>query len=1300
MKCKRKLLPKTNNAKQSENRIPTFISKEQTQCGTPSYADTDDESAHFYPLVASSEAIRQVVNDQLCGEAPLSNSRFHSPFQARYSSDSLEVGNYSNFHVVQQSDFAVFRKYSKLCQRKTRAIIGTLYVDVVHTTNVRNSQTISDESLRLNLSEEVVDTRLPESTIITFSEDDKNNTTSPSPFISEGSGCIGVSFLNPCKRTHRNVTSEESPSKRTQQTTLRFTNTLLVAVTHEDGEGCSSGRLEDCGHIGDSALSILRNRRVHGFVRDNGEGYSSGQTKGRSYTYTDLGDYHQQCHHCEATFWFGECLKGHSNFRMPEYHLCCEGGRIYMEPDPDPPEEVYHWIGSLCPLAGEPPRFLQLYIYDTENEVENKMRNFGGIDDSNLDSEIVEGLVHFLDVHNELVQLFRIARDKCREIGILEFKIRLYNAEGARDYELSTSNTLGAVVFYSGVTGSTNFDVIIQEKDGPAKRTSKLHNRNERQVTMRAYYAYQLHPWDFIRKKQSDIRSDYLSGLYDVISRGERDGFEVGGRIILPMSFTKGPRYMYVHYLDALAICQKLVLYTVEFQKRGLPHCHTLLWVDSESNIQGPEDVRLDNSYVVPYNRDLLLAFEAHINVEYCGWSMLIKYIFKYISKGRDKIFARVSRPLGESANAVGPSRPPIDEIQNYLKGRFRVTFRGRDRLESVVNLPNRKNTTLTEWLAYNEANEDGRHLTYLDFPSEFVWYDNHKSWSPRQNSRSSFGRFAYVHPTSGELFYFRMLLYHQKGCKDFFEVQTVHDIFYPTYRAACEALGLLGDDNKWDIAMQEVCLSATSSQLRFVFAHILTHCEVTNPLKLWTKYWTEMSHDILKRVSEMTHIPNYHLNDDSLQGYIFHGCTGKTFLWKTIISTLRCKGKIVLAAASSSIASLLLPSSQIAHSRFKLPIELTEESLCKVTKNSQLGKLLADTDLIIWDEAPMNDRRFYYFRRRDFRQTLPVKKGASKMEIIASCISQSEMWLHFKVFILKENMRLPKPDVSADERNLISSFASWLLDIGDGKTGEPDKEDPKNTNWIHIPLTYCLPDTEQGLSKLIDFIYDKMTLRTPSIITLQKKAIVCPKNESADMINSKVLEMVQGEMTTYLSHDEAIPPECDGANTEMLYHVEHLNTLKFPGFPPHRLELKMGAPVMLLRNVNVAGGLYNGTRMIVRQMMTKLIEVQIITGNRVFNLYLSSLTLCSVGISKRDKIDNCSDTSLLQELSRAADSYDIRDQLSVLFRREVVEDSQRMHDYRRLSAELTDGVKMRDEYMNELRMLVNCEEILERVLK
>ncbi|GJS82516.1 hypothetical protein Tco_0749057 [Tanacetum coccineum] len=40
-------------------------------------------------------------------------------------------------------------------------------------------------------------------------------------------------------------------------------------------------------------------------------------------------------------------------------------------------------------------------------------------------------------------------------------------------------------------------------------------------------------------------------------------------------------------------------------------------------------------------------------------------------TSGIDRIFARVSRPLGESSNAVGPSRPPIEEIQNYIEGRF-----------------------------------------------------------------------------------------------------------------------------------------------------------------------------------------------------------------------------------------------------------------------------------------------------------------------------------------------------------------------------------------------------------------------------------------------------------------------------------------------------------------------------------------------------------------------------------------------------------------------------------------------------
>ncbi|GJV09641.1 DNA helicase [Tanacetum coccineum] len=317
--------------------------------------------------------------------------------------------------------------------------------------------------------------------------------------------------------------------------------------------------------------------------------------------------------------------------------------------------QVYHWIGSLCPPSREAPRFLQLYIYDTDNEVENRMRHFGGIHNSDLDPRMVEGLIHFLDAYNELVQLFRTTRDKCRELHIPEFKIRLYNGQG----------------FHT--------DLKLRSADG--------RDRAKR-VTMLIYYRYQLH---------------FILQQYDLIFRKNKNS---------PCLHERADATCTHHYLDALAIFQKLgnpqffitftynvnwpeikrfmaqypeltasdradvvcpvfeqkiqsfvtflkeeLLYTFEFQKRGLPHCHTLLWVDS--------------NYVVPYNRDLLLAFRAHINIEYCGWSMLIKYLFKYISKSTDRIFAWVSRPMGESSTEAAPSREVVDEIQNYVEGRF-----------------------------------------------------------------------------------------------------------------------------------------------------------------------------------------------------------------------------------------------------------------------------------------------------------------------------------------------------------------------------------------------------------------------------------------------------------------------------------------------------------------------------------------------------------------------------------------------------------------------------------------------------
>jgi hypothetical protein len=101
-------------------------------------------------------------------------------------------------------------------------------------------------------------------------------------------------------------------------------------------------------------------------------------------------------------------------------------------------------------------------------------------------------------------------------------------------------------------------------------------------------------------------------------------------------------------------------------------------------------------------------------------------------------------------------------------------------------------------------------------------------------------------------------------------------------------------------------------------------------------------------------------------------GGIGKTFVWTTLLSHLRGQGKIVLEVASLGIASLLLLGDKIAHSRFKILINMHDESTCNITQQMKVAELVRKADLIIWDEAPMmHCRAFKAIDRtlRDFMQ-------------------------------------------------------------------------------------------------------------------------------------------------------------------------------------------------------------------------------------------------------------------------------------------------------------------------------------------
>ena len=214
-----------------------------------------------------------------------------------------------------------------------------------------------------------------------------------------------------------------------------------------------------------------------------------------------------------------------------------------------------------------------------------------------------------------------------------------------------------------------------------------------------------------------------------------------------------------------------------------------------------------------------------------------------------------------------------------------RVTFRAGQSLQEIVDDEHNKKTTLTEWLRYNRESTDGQHLTYLNFPKEYVWYSNDKTWERRkQKNISAIGRLAYIHPSAGDLFYLRMLLCHQQGRKSYKHIRTVEGQLHPTNRSACEALGLLGNDQEWNIALDEASLSATAAEMRALFCQMLIFCDVSDPVLLFQSHANDMSEDIPFVLSQLLHIQEVHLTDDELQaGLLYELEAGLKFYGKSL---------------------------------------------------------------------------------------------------------------------------------------------------------------------------------------------------------------------------------------------------------------------------------------------------------------------------------------------------------------------------------------------------------------------------------
>lgn len=161
------------------------------------------------------------------------------------------------------------------------------------------------------------------------------------------------------------------------------------------------------------------------------------------------------------------------------------------------------------------------------------------------------------------------------------------------------------------------------------------------------------------------------------------------------------------------------------------------------------------------------------------------------------------------------------------------------------------------------------------------------------------------------------------------------------------------------------------------------------------------------------------------------------------------------------------------------------------------------------------------------------------------------------------------------------------MLKVGDGVERLGD------IRIIRIPDDMVIPytDKKESLDALIDAIFPSLESNMSKSDYIISGEILTTKNDNVDEINDYMMQRFQGEERVYYSVDEAI----DDVNG--LYPIEFLNALTVGGLPPHFLRLKIGCPVILLRNIDASNGLCNGTRLICKRFHNHVIDAEIAVG-------------------------------------------------------------------------------------------------------
>lgn len=241
----------------------------------------------------------------------------------------------------------------------------------------------------------------------------------------------------------------------------------------------------------------------------------------------DLGRPIYFCEHCGARFRYAEREDKSRHSLNPKFTLCCNDGRIKLPLLEEPPimlkklmdyaggplsnrfrkkirplnskhcltsfgadidlsvnvgggsytfkvnGQCSHRLGSLLSVPGQKPRFAQLYVFDTDNEVQNRLNSIDMPREPDaLDKQIAEGLIKMFDEHNKLVKAFRMAKDSFQGDSVPDFRLKLLAGGGLGDHQYAgpqIGETVGLIVGDDSEMAN-GMDVIVQHRNGQLQR--------------------------------------------------------------------------------------------------------------------------------------------------------------------------------------------------------------------------------------------------------------------------------------------------------------------------------------------------------------------------------------------------------------------------------------------------------------------------------------------------------------------------------------------------------------------------------------------------------------------------------------------------------------------------------------------------------------------------------------------------------------------------------------------------------------------------------------------------------------